>query len=112
MRHRASPQVKARTAIIVGGGVAGTVSALALRRAGIEAAVYEAREPESTGCGGPLTIAPNGRAALALVGAGDVLSEVAMPAHRTIVRSRAGRELTQINSPNSQEPHMTVPSGA
>ena len=32
----------ARTALVIGGGIAGPVLATALRRAGIDAAVYEA----------------------------------------------------------------------
>lgn len=112
MRHRAAPQVKARTAIVVGGGVAGTVAAIALRRAGVEAAVYEAREPGPVGRGEPLRIAPNGLAALALVGAEDVLGQAAMPAHLTIVRGRGGRVLARIPGPNGPRPHLTVPGGA
>ncbi|MET8339460.1 NAD(P)-binding protein, partial [Streptosporangium canum] len=33
-----------KTALVIGGGIAGPVTALALRKAGIEATVYEAYE--------------------------------------------------------------------
>jgi len=45
-------------AIIVGGGIAGPVAALALRKAGIEAAVYEAHGQTADGVGGILSLAP------------------------------------------------------
>ena len=56
-----------RKALIIGGGIAGPVAALFLRRAGIDAAVYEAW-PYATGIGGGLQIAPNGMHVLAELG--------------------------------------------
>ena len=55
-----------RTAVIIGGGVAGPVTAMALLKAGIEATVYEAYPTAADGLGGQLTVAPNGLAALAI----------------------------------------------
>lgn len=55
--------MKQRTAIIIGGGIAGPVTALALRRAGLSPVVYEAY-PESEDAGGWLTLAVNGLDAL------------------------------------------------
>lgn len=52
------------TAIIIGGGIAGTATALALHRAGIESAIYESRPTASTGVGSFLTLAVNGVAVL------------------------------------------------
>jgi 2-polyprenyl-6-methoxyphenol hydroxylase-like FAD-dependent oxidoreductase len=48
-----------RKALIIGGGIAGPVTAMFLQQAGFEAEVYEAW-PYSTGIGGGLQIAPNG----------------------------------------------------
>jgi 2-polyprenyl-6-methoxyphenol hydroxylase-like FAD-dependent oxidoreductase len=76
---------KTRTALIIGGGVAGPVTALALRKAGIEATVYEAYSPESNGIGGGLGLAPNGLSALEIVGAADAVRAVASPMPDTIV---------------------------
>ena len=45
---------KTRTALIIGGGIAGPVAAMALRKAGIEATVYEAYPPAAEGLGGSL----------------------------------------------------------
>jgi 2-polyprenyl-6-methoxyphenol hydroxylase-like FAD-dependent oxidoreductase len=59
---------RVRTAIVIGGGIAGPVTALALRRAGIEATVHEAYPGGADGVGGTIALAPNGLAALALAG--------------------------------------------
>jgi 2-polyprenyl-6-methoxyphenol hydroxylase-like FAD-dependent oxidoreductase len=53
-----------RKALVIGAGIAGPVAALFLKRAGIDAAVYEAW-PYATGIGGGLQIAPNGMHVLA-----------------------------------------------
>ncbi|MFC0506876.1 FAD-dependent oxidoreductase [Micromonospora costi] len=71
------------TAIVIGGGIAGPVTALALRRAGIAATVYEAYPSTADGIGGTLALAPNGVAALAVVGADDAVTAIATPIHRT-----------------------------
>ncbi|MFJ9442722.1 FAD-dependent oxidoreductase [Kitasatospora sp. NPDC101235] len=55
-------------ALVVGGGIAGPVMALALRQAGIDAEVFEAYPTSADGIGGTFMIAPNGLAALAAVG--------------------------------------------
>ncbi|WP_049574221.1 FAD-dependent oxidoreductase [Nonomuraea sp. SBT364] len=68
-----------RTALVIGGGVAGPVAAMALRRAGIDAAVYEAYPATADGVGGSLAIAPNGLAALRAVGAEDAVLAVSRP---------------------------------
>lgn len=53
-----------RKALIVGGGVAGPVTAIALRRAGFEVVVCERYDRGSDGVGAYLTLAVNGLAAL------------------------------------------------
>src|ERR1700682_2949209 len=59
-----------RKALIIGGGIAGPVTAIFLKKAGIDAEVYEAW-PYSTGIGGGLQIAPNGMHVLAEMGLAD-----------------------------------------
>jgi 2-polyprenyl-6-methoxyphenol hydroxylase-like FAD-dependent oxidoreductase len=61
---------RSHKALIIGGGIAGPVAAILLRKLGIEAAVFEAWPP-STGIGGGLQIAPNGMHALAEAGLAD-----------------------------------------
>ncbi|GAA2419067.1 FAD-dependent monooxygenase [Actinomadura vinacea] len=68
-----------RTALIIGGGIAGTVAAMAMRRAGIEPVVYEAYAGTADGVGGMLTLAPNGLAALRAIGVEDALRGVGQP---------------------------------
>jgi 2-polyprenyl-6-methoxyphenol hydroxylase-like FAD-dependent oxidoreductase len=61
-----------RKALIIGAGIAGPVTAILLKKAGFDAAVYEAW-PYSTGIGGALQIAPNGMLVLAEIGLADEL---------------------------------------
>ncbi|MGK8520263.1 FAD-dependent oxidoreductase [Nocardia asteroides] len=68
-----------RTALVIGGGIAGPVVATALRKAGIDARVYEAYPGPSYGIGSGLALAPNGIAALDIIGAGDPVRAIAQP---------------------------------
>ncbi|WP_280220463.1 FAD-dependent monooxygenase [Nocardia neocaledoniensis] len=68
-----------RSALVIGGGIAGPVVATALRKAGIDAQVYEAYSGPSEGIGSGLALAPNGVAALDLLGAGDAVRAIALP---------------------------------
>ena len=61
-----------KKALIIGAGIAGPVTAILLKKAGFDAAVYEAW-PYSTGLGGGLQIAPNGMHVLAEAGVADEL---------------------------------------
>jgi len=68
MRRQEQAMTKrSRKALIIGGGIAGPVTAILLKQAGFDAAVYEAF-PYSTGIGGGLQIAPNGMHVLAEMG--------------------------------------------
>ncbi|MGW4563482.1 FAD-dependent oxidoreductase [Streptomyces sp. NPDC004561] len=86
---------RTRTAIVVGGGIAGPVAALALRRAGIEATVHESHTKTADGIGGALGVAPNGRAALDLVG----LDRVGAPMNAIVLQNHNGRTITEIRQP-------------
>ncbi|MFC4122120.1 FAD-dependent oxidoreductase [Nonomuraea zeae] len=72
-----------KTAIVIGGGIAGPVAALALRKAGIEATVHEAYPSLTSGVGGTLALAPNGLAALRTIGADEAVTAIATPVKRT-----------------------------
>ncbi|NIJ14418.1 2-polyprenyl-6-methoxyphenol hydroxylase-like FAD-dependent oxidoreductase [Saccharomonospora amisosensis] len=52
------------SALVIGAGIAGPVTAIALRKAGIDATVYEAYDRTAEGVGAFLTLAVNGLAAL------------------------------------------------
>jgi 2-polyprenyl-6-methoxyphenol hydroxylase-like FAD-dependent oxidoreductase len=58
---------RSRKALIIGAGIAGPITAILLKRASIEAQVFEAWPP-STGIGGGIQIAPNGMHVLAEAG--------------------------------------------
>ncbi|MCP2300004.1 2-polyprenyl-6-methoxyphenol hydroxylase [Nocardia amikacinitolerans] len=68
-----------RSALVIGGGIAGPVAATALLKAGIAARVYEAYPGPSYGIGSGLALAPNGVAALDVIGAGDPVRGIAQP---------------------------------
>ena len=57
-----------RTALVIGGGIAGPAAAMALQKAGIEAVVYEAHSTSAEGVGTFLTLATNGVDALRTLG--------------------------------------------
>ncbi|BBH67786.1 FAD-dependent oxidoreductase [Actinoplanes sp. OR16] len=57
-----------RTAAVIGAGIAGPVTALALHKAGIEATIFEDHRTSAEGLGGTFGLAPNGVAALEIVG--------------------------------------------
>jgi 2-polyprenyl-6-methoxyphenol hydroxylase-like FAD-dependent oxidoreductase len=78
-----------RTALIIGGGIAGPVAALALRKAGIVATVYEAYGTTAEGLGGMLMLAPNGLDALRIVGVDA--SAVGQPIQRMVMGDGRGK---------------------
>lgn len=58
--------------VIIGGGIAGPVLGVALRRAGIDATIYEANDEQGLGGGAFLQLAPNGVNALGSIGLADL----------------------------------------
>jgi 2-polyprenyl-6-methoxyphenol hydroxylase-like FAD-dependent oxidoreductase len=79
--------------IIAGGGVAGTATALALLRAGIEAEVYEAHPSGGADAGAFLTVMRNGMVALAGIGAAEAVDAVSFPARAVTLLDGEGRRL-------------------
>jgi FAD-dependent urate hydroxylase len=108
--HPAGPR-RARTAIVVGGGVAGPVAAMALRKAGVEAVVHEPYEPGTGSRGGPVTLASNGQNALALVGAEKSIQETGWSTPRMIIQSGTGKVLASIEDLPGLPPRVTLPRG-
>ena len=82
-----------QTALVIGGGVAGPVMALALRKAGIVATVYEAYPSAADGVGAWLGLAPNGQAALATVGADAAVKAVGQPVPGMVMADGVGNHL-------------------
>jgi 2-polyprenyl-6-methoxyphenol hydroxylase-like FAD-dependent oxidoreductase len=83
-------------AVVVGGGVAGPATAMALQQVGIEAVVLEARDRAATQAGSYLTIAPNGLDALAAIGCLDLVRDLGFPSRRNIMLGATGRQLGSI----------------
>jgi 2-polyprenyl-6-methoxyphenol hydroxylase-like FAD-dependent oxidoreductase len=87
---------RSRKAIIVGAGIAGPITAIFLKRAGIDAQVFEAW-PYSTGIGGGLQIAPNGMHVLAEIGLADEMIRRGSIAESFDFYSQSGARLGSIN---------------
>lgn len=102
---------RARTAIVIGGGVAGPVAASALRKAGIEATVFEAHRPGTGSRGGPLTLASNGLNALRVIGADRALADAGIPTPRMVIHSGSGKVLGTVESDPGLPVNTTVPRG-
>ncbi|WP_327004174.1 FAD-dependent monooxygenase [Dactylosporangium sp. NBC_01737] len=96
------------SAIVIGGGIAGPVAALALQKAGIDAAVYEAHDGFADGVGGALSIAPNGRTALAAVDADHVVERVGTPMSGMVMQSGTGKRLAEFGSFDDLPPMQLV----
>src|SRR5690349_23951690 len=78
-----------KKAVIIGGGIAGPATALALCKAGIESAVFESYDSRADGVGGVLMVAPNGLNTLALLGV-DV-SGIGQPIQRQVMTDGTGK---------------------
>jgi len=85
-----------RKALIIGAGIAGPVTAILLKRAGFEAAVYEAWS-YSTGIGGGLQIAPNGMHVLNEIGLASELTSRGAVCESFDFYSQNGARLGSIN---------------
>ena len=90
-RHEQRPR-----ALIIGGGIAGPVTAIFLKKAGIDAELFEAW-PSSTGMGGGLQIAPNGMHVLAEIGLADEMIRRGSVAESFDFHSRSGARLGSVN---------------
>jgi 2-polyprenyl-6-methoxyphenol hydroxylase-like FAD-dependent oxidoreductase len=85
-------------ALIIGGGVAGPVTAMALQRAGIEAAVYEAHVPTDGEAGSYLTVATNGLDALRAIGADGPVLAAGFPTPTNLLLAATGRRLGAVSN--------------
>jgi 2-polyprenyl-6-methoxyphenol hydroxylase-like FAD-dependent oxidoreductase len=97
-------------ALIIGGGIAGPTAAMALRKAGIDATVYEAHGPGAEQVGAGFNIATNGLGALAAIGALDATRGLGIPATRISMYNRKARLLGTVATglPRSGFPDTTT----
>ena len=84
---------RARTAMIIGGSIAGPATAMALAKAGLEATVYEARPHGADGGGVMLTLAVNGIDALRTLGADAAAVAAGFPTPQITLRTHTGKRL-------------------
>lgn len=96
------------SAMVIGGGVAGTVAALALTRAGIRAHIYEAHPAMAHGAGGYLSLAPNGFDALKAIGADEVVGAWGLPVPTTIMVDGAGTMLSTVAGVDGVPPTLVL----
>src|ERR1041384_7942515 len=88
-------------AVIIGGGIAGLGSALALTRRGWQVEVFE-RAPEFTEVGAGLSLWPNALRALDALGVGELVRGRAMLQGPVGIRDPAGRWLSRSDSADLQ----------
>jgi 2-polyprenyl-6-methoxyphenol hydroxylase-like FAD-dependent oxidoreductase len=87
-------------AVIVGGGIAGPVAAMALQRAGIHSEVYEAYERGSDGVGAFLTLAVNGLDALRVLDLRDLVGDLGMDSSTMQISNGRGKLLGRMEMPS------------
>lgn len=84
---------RARTALIIGGGIAGPATAMAMQKAGIDSVVYEAHPTVADGVGVFLTLGSNGVDALRVLGADQPVLAAGFPTPGITLRSGTGKRL-------------------
>jgi len=98
-----------RTALVIGGGIAGPVVAMALQRAGISARIYEAyRGNSAAATGGMISLAPNGVSALAPIGLDDAVRGMGVPNSSIVLHSWTGKRLAEFGALPGMPPSQGV----
>ena len=93
-----------QTALVIGGGIAGPVAAMALQKAGIDAVVFEAYPSWSNDVGGGLTLAPNGLDALDVIGIGDLVRPIGTSVTGIVMQDWKGKRLGEFGNPPGVPP--------
>ncbi|MCX4594576.1 FAD-dependent monooxygenase [Streptomyces sp. NBC_01549] len=93
--------------LVIGGGIAGTATALALHKAGFDVTVYEAHPESAEDIGAFLTLASNGMRALAQIDASAAVTEVGFPLRSMSVLDAAGTEVAQMPLGEAHDPLLT-----
>jgi 2-polyprenyl-6-methoxyphenol hydroxylase-like FAD-dependent oxidoreductase len=83
-------------ALIAGGGVAGTVTAMALQQVGIKATIFESHPPSDGKIGSYFTVTANGLEALGAIGARELAIKAGFPTRRNVMWNEAGRRLASL----------------
>jgi salicylate hydroxylase len=90
-------------AVVIGGGVAGSASAIALARIGFEVTVYEAYEDPAGPVGSYVSLAVNGLRALDVLGCLEPVQRAGFPVARQLMWSGRGKLLGDVARGRSPE---------
>ncbi|MCK7626529.1 FAD-dependent monooxygenase [Streptomyces sp. RS10V-4] len=82
--------------LVIGGGIAGTATAMALHKAGFDVTAYEAHPDTAEDIGAFLTLASNGMRALAQLGASDAVTSIGFPLPSMRVLDGQGTEVARV----------------
>lgn len=93
-------------AIVIGAGICGPATAIALQQAGIETAIYEARRPAAADTGSYLTVATNGLDALRAIHSEDTVVAGGFATNRAVLFSATGRRLGTVPLGTTQDGRM------
>ncbi|CRK60358.1 Salicylate hydroxylase [Alloactinosynnema sp. L-07] len=85
------------TFLIIGGGIAGPVTAMALQEAGIDSTVFEAYQNTADGVGAFLGLAPNGLRALRVLGLDKLIQAEGFESPDIRLSLSGGRRLLEIS---------------
>jgi 2-polyprenyl-6-methoxyphenol hydroxylase-like FAD-dependent oxidoreductase len=96
--------------MVAGAGIGGLSAAIALRRAGLEVAVFE-RAAELREVGAGLLLAANAQKALGKIGLADAVARLGTPASAAEIRSWRGRVLASLPA-SELERRVGAPSAA
>ncbi|WP_329216908.1 FAD-dependent monooxygenase [Streptomyces sp. NBC_01485] len=92
--------------LVIGGGIAGTAAALALHKAGLEVAVYEAHPDSAEDIGAFLTLASNGLRALAQLDATPAVTALGFPLTSMRVVDATGAEVAHVPLGEADDPAL------
>ena len=90
--------------MVIGGGIGGTATALALHKAGTDVVVHEAHPGSAEDLGAFLTLASNGMRALAQLDAGAAVRAVGFPLRSMRVLDATGGELARVPLGEADDP--------
>jgi 2-polyprenyl-6-methoxyphenol hydroxylase-like FAD-dependent oxidoreductase len=90
--------------LIIGGGIAGTATALALDKAGIEVSVHEAHPSSAEDLGAFLTLASNGMRALAQIDAAGAVAAIGFPLASMRVLAGSGERMADVPLGEPEQP--------
>uniref|UniRef100_A0A7S3LM35 FAD-binding domain-containing protein n=1 Tax=Aplanochytrium stocchinoi TaxID=215587 RepID=A0A7S3LM35_9STRA len=87
-----------KKAIIIGGGIGGAVASLAIKKAGFDVEIYEARSESATSTGWFLNLAGNGIEILRTLDIDAKINQEGSPAPRMIISNAEGKPLGEVRN--------------